>query len=192
MKNALILHGTKGNSKKNWFPWLKEELEKIGYGVWAPDLPDADRPNIKRYNDSLFSNKDFVFNQKTIIIGHSSGAVEILGLLQKLPKKVKVHSVYLIGSFRDSLGWDNLSGLFEEPFNFELIKTKANKFIFFHSDDDPYCPLEHADYLAEQTGGELIILPGQKHFSISTAGEKYKQFPELLNSILHSKLNPNS
>lgn len=183
MKNALILHGTGNNSTNNWFPWLKKELENIGYSVWVPDLPKADNPNIKRYNEFIFSNKNFVFNKETIIIGHSSGAVAILGILQNLPANVKINSAYLIGSFKNNLGREDLDGLFEEPFNFDLIKTKAEKFVFFHSDDDPYCPLEHAKYLAEQTGGDLILIPNQKHFSISTAGEKYKQFPELLEKI---------
>lgn len=183
MKNALILHGTSGNSKAHWFPWLKDELERVGYTVWVPDLPGADTPNIRTYNNFIFSNKEFIFNEETIIIGHSSGAVEILGLLQNLPDNIKVNSVYLVGSFMDNLGREDLSGLFEEPFDFDLVKTKADKFIFFHSDDDPYCPLEHAEYLTEQTGGELIMMRGQQHFSISTAGEKYKQFPELLEKI---------
>ena len=183
MKNALILHGTNGTSKGNWIPWLKAELEKVGYQVWTPDLPGADKPSIKRYNEFLFENKDFSFNEETIIIGHSSGSVEILGLLQELLENIKIKAVYLIGSFKDNLGRDDLRELFEEPFNFGLIKTKASKFVYFHSDDDPYCPLEHAKYLVDKTNGELIILPGQKHFNISTAGEKYKKFPELLEKI---------
>jgi hypothetical protein len=28
MKKALILHGWEGTSKSNFFPWLKEKLEK--------------------------------------------------------------------------------------------------------------------------------------------------------------------
>jgi uncharacterized protein len=183
MKNALILHGTNNDSKKNWFQWLKTELEKIGYLVWVPDLPGADRPNTRRYNDYIFANKDFEFNNETIIIGHSSGAVEILGLLQKFPDNLKVSSVYLVGAFKDNLGEDSLSDLFIEPFDFEIIKKKVGEIIFFHSDNDPYCPLEHAKYLAEKTGGELVFMSDQKHFSISTAGEKYKQFPELLRKI---------
>lgn len=181
-KNALILHGTGGNSKRNWFPWLKEELEKIGYQVWVPDLPGAGEPNIKRYTEFLL-NSDFEFGADTIIIGHSSGSVEIFGLLQSLPVGIKTGPVYLVGSFKDELGREDLKGLFIEPFDFDLLKEKAKKFIFFHSDDDPFCPLDHAKYLSEKTDGELIIIPGQKHFSISTFGEKYKEFPELLEKI---------
>jgi len=183
MKNALILHGTDGHSKENWFDWLKTELEKNSWKVWVPDLPGANKPNIKKYNKFLFANKDWEFNQESVLIGHSSGAVAILGLLQSLPMGKKIDTCYLVGSFRNNLDWDALDDLFLEPFDFDLIKTKANKFVFIHSDNDPYCPLEHAQYLSEKLGGKLIVKSGQFHFSIGTAGEKYKKFPLLLRLI---------
>lgn len=183
MKNALILHGTGGHSKENWFDWLKTELEKNGWKVWVPDLPGANKPNIKKYNEFLFANKDWEFNQESVLVGHSSGAVAMLGLLQSLPKGRKVGTCYLVGSFRNNLDWDALDDLFLEPFDFDLIKTKARKFVFIHSDNDPYCPLEHAQYLSEKLRGKLIVKPGQFHFSIGTAGEKYKEFPLLLRLI---------
>ena len=182
MKNALILHGTGGSPYINWFQWLKKELEKLGYEVWFPQLPKSDKPNITRSNKFLLS-KDFDFNKDTIIIGHSAGAVAILGLLENLPKNVKVNSVYLVGSFKDNLGNKNVDGLFTSPFDFKLIKSKSNKFIYIHSDNDPYCPLSHAKYLLSKTGGELVLLTGQKHFSIFTSGLKYKKFPKLLAKI---------
>lgn len=184
MKNALILHGTKNTPNSNWQPWLKNELENLGYSVWIPQLPESDKPNIDKYNELLL-NSEFNYNSQTILIGHSSGAVAILGLLQSLPENTIVNSCYLIGSFKNNsfLNWDALDGLFLKPFDFESIKSKSKKFIFIHSDNDPYCPLEHAEFLNNQLNGQLIILPGQKHFSINTTGEKYKEFPELLELI---------
>ena len=84
MKNALILHGTGGDSKENWFQWLKKELESKGYKVWVPDLPGADKPNIRNYNQYLLDN--WSFDDETVMVGHSSGAVSILGLLNIFPK----------------------------------------------------------------------------------------------------------
>lgn len=183
MKNALILHGTNGNSKANWFDWLKTELEKQQWLIWMPNLPQADKPNIQRYNDFIFQNKNWEFNSESIIVGHSSGAVAILGLLQALPEGTNVDTCYLVGAFRNDLKWDSLKDLFITPFNFEKIKTRAKHFVFIHSDNDPYCPLEHAQYLSEKLGGELIIRPGQKHFSVSTMGDIYRKFPFLLDLI---------
>lgn len=179
MKNALILHGTSNNSQGNWFPWLKNELEKKEWKVWVPDLPQAERPKVKRYNEFIFNNKDWQFDKESVLIGHSSGAVAILGLLQHLPDDVVVDTCILVGSFKDNTGWNALDGLFEEPFDFEKIKKHARRFVFVHSDNDPYCPLEHAKYLSEKVNGELIIKEGQGHFNLEK-GSEYKQFPLIL------------
>lgn len=183
MKNALILHGTNGSPKHNWFPWLKKELERKGYNVWVPNLPGADKPDIKRYNRFIFGNKKWVFNSDSVIIGHSSGSVAILGLLQKLPLNTIIDTCIFVGSFMDHLGREDLRGLFSKPFDFKKIKKQAKHFIFLHSDNDPYCPLEHAVYLSEKLGGKLIVKKGQKHFSVSTGGEKFRKLPIILELI---------
>jgi uncharacterized protein len=183
MKNALILHGTNGKSDHNWFPWLKERLEDDSWKVWVPDLPGANVPNLKRYSKFLLENKDWDFNEESYLIGHSSGAMAILGLLQALPEKTVVDTCILVGAFRDSLGQKDLEEIFEDPFNFEYIKQRAKRIIFIHSDNDPYCPLEHAEYLSQKLGAELIVKKDQAHFSIGTYGEEYKEFPFLLELI---------
>ena len=88
MRNAVILHGTDGSSNSNWIPWLKDELGIIGYEVWAPDLPNAGAPNTTAYT-RFIAQKNFHFNEETILIGHSSGAVAWLGLLPKLGVQVR-------------------------------------------------------------------------------------------------------
>jgi predicted alpha/beta hydrolase family esterase len=187
---AVILHGTDAHHTSNWFAWLKAELEKLGYEIWAPDLPGADHPNVKRYNEFLLkSGWDFSDN---LIIGHSSGAVEILGLLQKLPEGVKINTAILVGSFTHRLiedpKWEVLKGLFEEPFDFEEIKKRAKRFIFVHSSDDPYCPIEQAEYLHSQIGGEFFKFHDMGHFSASL-DPRFTKLPELL-EIIKEKIRP--
>ncbi len=179
MKNALILHGTDDNPDVNWFRWLERELEKKGYKVWVPNLPRADRPNVQRYLKFIRENKDWEFNSETIIIGHSSGAVAALGILQNLPEDVAIEKAILVAAFKDDLDWDALDELFLEPFDFKTIKKRCRKFIFIHSDNDPYCPIDHAEYLSKQVGGELIIREGAGHFNASRNPE-FTKFPFIL------------
>lgn len=148
MTKFLILHGTGASPEANWFMWLKGKLIRQGHEVWLPQLPDSSKPNTITYNKFIFANKDFPIDSDTILIGHSSGAVEILSLLQHLPMaNTVVKAAVLVSAFKDDLGWDSLRGLFDEPFNFDTIKSHCNKFIFLHSDNDPYVELEHAEYL---------------------------------------------
>lgn len=181
MKNALILHGTDGNSQENWFPWLKRELERESYRVWIPDLPGADKPNIVRYNDFIFPK--WKFDGDSIIIGHSSGAVAALGLLQELPENIVISKAFLVAGFIGNLDWDALNDLARFKLQWQKIKTKAKNFVLIHSDDDPYVPLEHGRKFKKFLNGELMIFSGQKHFSVST-DPKYTQFPKLLEKIL--------
>ncbi len=182
MVKFLILHGTDASPRDNWFMWLKGKLIGRGHQVWLPQLPNADKPNTQTYNDFILANKDFTIDSDTILVGHSSGAVEILSLLQHLPEKTVVKAAVLVSAFKDDLGWDTLTDMFGEPFDFEKIRAHASKFILVHSDNDPHVPLEHAEYLAEQLHGELIMFEGQGHFNTDLSPD-YEHFPELLDII---------
>lgn len=176
---VVILHGTDGDHSKHWFPWLKQELEISGHEVWVPDLPEADQPNIEHYNKFLLGkNWDFTDN---LLIGHSSGSVEILALLEALPDDVHIRTAILIGTFQGDLGWEKLKGM-NKKFDMAKIKTKADHFIVIHSDDDPYCPLEGAQAIADELDASLKIFHGMKHFSVET-DQRFSQFPELLEII---------
>ena len=39
MATVFIIHGSYGHPGENWFPWLKDELEKIGHRVCVPQFP---------------------------------------------------------------------------------------------------------------------------------------------------------
>lgn len=184
MKRAVILHGTGGSPSENWFPWLKTELEKLGYEVYVPELPNNHTPNRHVYNDFLLaSGWNFSGN---LVIGHSSGAVSILNLLadNRFPK---IDTGILVGAWakmeETDLDREQFKDLFPEPnFDFSAIKSKAGKFIFVHSSDDPYCPIDQARYLCKELSGEFIEFKGMGHFTTSL-DPRFSEFPELLDII---------
>jgi predicted alpha/beta hydrolase family esterase len=175
--NFIILHGTGNNSQGNWFPWLKAELEKQEHQVWVPDLPNSDAPDPKLWTPYILDNVPFEIDAKTIFVGHSAGSVEALYLIQKRENPVK--GAVLVGAFDNDLGWDKLSRLFPEPFDYEKIKANGGNIQFLHSEDDPHCPPEGARVLAEKLSAEMTMLDGMGHFS-AFADPRFKELPEIL------------
>ena len=181
MKNAIILHGTLGSPKGNWFQWLKSELQTKGYKVWVPKLPTPAKPRISRNVKYILYNKNWKLNPESILIGHSSGPATILGLLNKLPDGVFVNKCIFVAPFTKS-SWEPNSELFDYKFDYKKIKSKAKKFIIIHSDTDPYTPLNQPTDLARKLGAKLIIKKGEGHFNLEK-GPQYRKFPFLLTLV---------
>lgn len=191
MKRAVILHAmTEKTASGHWYPWLKRELENRGYNVWLPEMPSPNLPNAQETTNFLLSNKGWDFNGN-LIIGHSWGAVQILHLLQNLSEGVRVKTAVPVSVYSQVLAdepdWEQLKGLFEEPFEFDRIKVAAQKFLFVHGDDDPWCDPKQAEYLAGAVDGELVFIKGGKHFSTSL-DPTYTEFPALLELLENRNL----
>ena len=187
MKNALILHGAGNNHTGNWFPWLKIELEKKGYKVWSPDLPDSDIPNKEKWLNTIFSNNRWVFDEDSVIVGHSAGATLILRILEKLPKGTRINKAILVagpinmGTKPEFFVYKK--SLLSEPFNWEKIKSSCKSFYFICSDNDRYqCGVDQAKIMHENLGGELILKKGEDHFNLEK-GPEYKEFPLVLELV---------
>lgn len=176
MKRAVILHGTDASPDINWFPWLKKKFVENGYEVWVPLLPENHTPNREVYNEFLFASSwDFADN---IIVGHSSGAVSVLNFLtdERCPR---VRLAVMVGAWAggspEDMDFEQFKNLFApEGFDFETIKQKADKLAFLHGSDDPYCPLEQAEYLAQELNAPIKIVPNGHHL-----GSKFTELPEL-------------
>ena len=180
MKRAVILHGTDGDPESNWFPWLKGKLKERGYAVWVPLLPNNHTPDRQVYNDFLFeSGWDFSDN---IVVGHSSGAVSVLNLLmdERCPKiKLGVMVSAWDHGVPTGMDYEQFLKLFPEGgFGFTTIKQKADKLAFLHSRDDPYCPLEQAEYLAKNLDAPLTVIEHGGHL-----GNNFPQFPQLWDAL---------
>lgn len=184
MKTAIILHGTLGSPQGNWFQWLKSELEAKDWQVWLPQLPTAEQPSLKEWANFIRTNCPFEINEDTLVVGHSSGAILALILAQQ--NKAPIGGVVAISVFHNnSLNWEPNKHLFDVKFDWDAIQKNATKLLFIHSDNDPYVPLDQAQYVANNCKAEMIVIPGQGHFNLEQEPE-YKAFPKLL-EILKEK-----
>lgn len=181
MKTAIILHGTLGSPDGNWFQWIKKEFEGRGMNVWLPQLPQAEQPSLRKWQRFVKEECPFPINEQTLIVGHSSGAILALVLAENNIEKIG--AIVDVSVFHDnSLQWQPNNQLFDVKFDWTAIKEGVNELLFIHSDNDPYVPLNQAQYVATNTGGKMIVIPGEGHFNLER-GDQYKQFPMLLGML---------
>lgn len=184
MKSALILHGTLGSPKSNWFQWLKTDLEEKGLQVWLPQLPHPEQPSLRVWSDFVHTNCPFAIDKDTLIVGHSSGA--ILSLILAQQSSTPIGGVVGVSVFHDnSLQWGPNNLLFDVAFDWSAVLKNSAKLLFVHSNNDPYVPLDQANYVADNCKAEIIVIPGEGHFNLEQSSD-YKAFPKLV-EILEKK-----
>lgn len=186
MKNVVILHGTGGSSTSNWFQWLAGVLTERGMQVYVPDLPNAAYPSVNEWVDYTIANCPFAINEETLLVGHSAGAVAVLILAQQVGTVGRIVSVAAFKDlmhFHDTMGWHGNDRFLDVPFDFAAIQNACKHITFLHANDDPYCPLAHAEYLAVQTNGRLEVLQNFGHFN-TEKGPQFTKLPEILPFVL--------
>lgn len=180
MKNAFIFHGTGGYPKENWFPWLKEKLESIGYVVIVPQFPTPHDQTPESWFAVLDKHKHY-YNQDTILIGHSLGGAFLLRVLERYPVCIKAACIVSapIGVLPIK-NYESDKPFIAHHFDWEKIKGRAKAFFIFHSDNDPYVCLENGKKLAQHLNTKLIFIPTAGHFN-AVAG--YTKFDALWDKI---------
>jgi len=180
MKNAFIFHGNSGYPEENWFPWLKKELEKIGYSVHVPQFPTPENQSPETWFKVFEKYKKF-YTPKTIMIGHSLGGTFLLNVLQKYDIKTK--ACFFVAAPIGVLPIKNI--LTDKPFlktQFDWAKIRSNsqKFFVFHSDNDPYVCLENGKELASNLQTDLTFVPNSGHFNTASGYTKFELLLDLI------------
>lgn len=187
MKKAVVVHCWDGFPEYCWYPQTKKELEEKGFQVEVPVMPETNLPKLSLWLPKL---KEVVGepDEDLYLIGHSAGVITILRYLEQLQENQKVGGVVMVAGFTDNLGYEELNSFFDNPINFEKIKTKANQFVAIHSDNDPYVPLKHGDIFKETLGATLVVKHNMGHFSGPVDDTKsVTSLPEVTSSILEMK-----
>ncbi len=99
-----------------------------------------------------------LFCQNTVLIGHSSGAVAGLRLLESHPLK----GLVLVSACHTDLGMESeaISGYYPRPdgsnqWKWDEIPKNVQWIVQFHSEDDPFIPIEEARFVKDKIKAEV-------------------------------------
>ncbi len=173
MKRAVIIHCWGGYPEYCWYQSVKKDLEKEGFKVEVPAMPNTDNPDLAKWLPKL---KEVIGtpDKDLYLIGHSLGCPTIMRYLESLAPGEKIGGVVFVAGFDDGLDaakYPEVQNFFQTPFDYDKIKSHCSNFVAIASDDDPYVPLKYADILKEKFGAEVIIKHNMKHFSGAVDGE---------------------
>lgn len=178
-KTAFIFHGLSGNDQENWFPWLKGELQKQGWTVVIPNFPNPSNPNWELWRKH-FEPYESQVNEKSIFIGHSLGVAFSLRVIEIF----KIQAAYLVAGFIGPIDHqfnERVAPIANISLNWDKIRANCPQISVFHSDNDPYLPLQHAEALTKHLNANLHVISNGGHLNGSSG---YLEFPELFDTIL--------
>lgn len=171
MKKCLVLHWRWWNDNGDWFPWLKDELEKKNIETIIPNLPYTDIPVYEQQIEFVEKYKD-ILNEWDIIIWHSLGCKLAMHIVDKF--KLKYLKLILVAPVYPWLwedGWkkmfwdahETITPYFNEQVSFDEL---WNKYTAFLSDDDPFIDMDKAKkYLSNLENIEFIEFENKWHFN---------------------------
>ena len=160
----------------NWYGWAEDAIREANLfdEVILRDMPDPIRARESIWLP--FVKDELLADENTVIVGHSSGAVAAMRLLESQ----KLLGVVLVSACWTDLGdsGEKAAGYYNRAWEWEAMKENVGSVGInqFHSDDDPFIPLAEAQHVAENTQSNYQEMQGRSHFFDAP-------FPELLDVL---------
>jgi len=191
----VIIHGSFGNPRENWFPYLKKELEKRKQKVFAPEFPVDDwdefsqtgkAQNLKKQSLTNWLNTfakivpQLPKNEPFCFVAHSLGPVFTLHAVQTFDLKLdvaifvapfleKLHSLWQIDTANETF--------YKTDFDFADLRKRIPHSYAIYSENDPYVKPKYVENFANKMGSEKIQITDGGHFN-TEAG--FTTFPQVL------------
>lgn len=197
MSTIVIFHGSFGNPKENWFPYLKNNLEKKGHRVITPQFPVdtwntvvekregylSPIQNLQNWLDTFEKDVLPILPKGNLVfIGHSISSVFMLHVVEKF--YLQLEKAIFVSPFLSTLPkWEfnTVNGTFyKTDFDFEKLKQRIPERIAVYSDNDPYVPQEKFEEFIGLTESKPVEVKGGGHLN-AKAG--FIEFPLLLDLI---------
>jgi len=165
------------NNEANWMGWTKKELEKNGWDVICPVIPEVWKASYNTWEKAL---DEAMIDEDTTLVGLSQGAGAILKYIIQKNKLIK--KLILVAPARNA---SPETPEFNEFYDFKINENvqqqiESGTTVFVSNDDWPGIQ-EAAETYAKDLGAKIIRFEDRGHFSFLIP-----TFPELLEEILES------
>jgi len=178
-ENYVIIHGSFGSKDGNWFPWLKEQLEKNNKKVLIPQMPvGVGNQNFENWSNIL---NQLDINENTVIIAHSIAPIFVCKYL--ITNQIKVKKLIFVCGFNNYLGIDSDFDAVNEPMfidNFDDVKKYCKDIVCYYSDNDPYVKYDVEKAFADKLTDKQYVIKNGGHINAETG---YTKFEEILKEI---------
>lgn len=182
MKPRIIfIHGNQASAgwRFAWAPWFKSELESSGFQTVFETMPDSILARSEYWLPFL---KDWIkAGPHDVLVGWSTGAIAAM----RYAETNRVAGSVLISPSYTDLGdeAEKASGYFDQPWEWQKIKSNQNQIALFYGADDPYIPQSEFEFIAGNLNPQVFKVPNGKHFI------ERQTFPELVGYILTTYLD---
>lgn len=199
MKKPLfvILHGSYGSPNGNWFPALKQRLERLGQEVIVPKFPVNDWESVvqtQKTPQSLQSWLDAsnelipaLKEKQVVVVGHSLGPLFALHLINKFG--INIDCLIAVSPFLDLDAKStpeqiNISNktFYDKTLDFESIKKHIDSTYVLYSENDPYVPKEKSLEFATKLQAAPIMVRGAGHMNAEINMNEFPLVVELCKS----------
>jgi predicted alpha/beta hydrolase family esterase len=179
--HALIVHGWQGSQGPHWQRWLAPRLQRAGWTVRFPALPDPMAPVLSAWVAALDEELTALTGGppgERVVICHSLGCVLWLQHAARGSAARRVGRVLLNAPPGPVV---DLPSFFPVPLDADAVAAAAGETRIVCSDDDPYCPEGALRAYAEPLGLPCDLLPGQGHLNVDAG---YGPWPAMLDWCL--------
>jgi len=182
---VIIVHGFTGNPDKNWFPWLKKELETADreIEVLVPAMPDPEHPLLPAWLSHLTQIASPP-DEHLYFVGHSLGCIAILRYLERLPASQVVGGAVLVAGFSQPIAIEETDNFFNPSLDYENVRCSVQKIVAINSDNDPHVPLAQGKILQDRLGADLLIYPNGGHLNEKSGFTAFPLVLEQLNRMI--------
>lgn len=169
-------------SSANWYKWMHEKLiDSDAFSeVLLEDMPDPDDAKESIWLPFIITK--LKADSNTVMIGHSSGAVAAMRLLEnnKLKGCVLVSACHSDGGVES----ERLAGYYNRPWKWDAIKSNAEWILQYHSSDDHLIPIAEADLVASKLNSEYFKFDDKSHFFAPRDIESSNMVADILGKLL--------